>query len=50
MNARRTPSIAAFALAFVMTLSIFSGVAGLWSQDHAGQVLVQAPVASSGRA
>lgn len=38
----RTHTIAAFALAVVTTLGIFSGVAGLSAPGHAGQMLVQA--------
>jgi hypothetical protein len=37
----RTHRFAAIALSFVMTLVIFSGVTGLSSPEHAGEVLAQ---------
>lgn len=41
MNTTRTPRLVAFALALMMTLTIFSGVTSLSAPDHAGQWLAQ---------
>ncbi len=41
MNTTRTPRFVAFALAVMMTLTIFSGVTSLSSPEHAGQLLVR---------
>lgn len=38
----RSSSVAAFALALVTTLGIFSGIADLWTAERSGAVLVQA--------
>ena len=39
MNTARTPRFVAFALALMMTLTIFSGVTSLSAPEHAGQWL-----------
>ena len=42
MNTARTPRFVAFALALMMTLTIFSGVTALSAPEYGSQLLVQA--------
>lgn len=41
MNTPRTPRLVAFALAVMMTLTIFSGVTALSAPEYGSQLLVQ---------
>jgi hypothetical protein len=46
MTTRRPHQAFAFALSLIVTLSIFSGVSSLAAPEHAGQLLVKAPVSA----
>ena len=46
---RRLPHAAAFALALVMTLGIFSSVTSLSAPEHAGAVLAQLKASATAR-
>ncbi len=49
MTTFRSSSVAAFALALVTTLGIFSGISDLWTSERAGAVLVQAADSADAR-